>query len=121
MDELVGVGAVDVRSWWPAGGVASLAGDGQAAAGFMDGVVAVQQRRWPGDQRCCAACGLVGVACRSGALVCGCGALTGLPVTHRPRICDPGASTAPSGPDGEGQARMRAQTSASDKDIFSVN
>jgi hypothetical protein len=42
-DELVGVGAVDLRAWWAAGGAAGLAGDRQDAAGFVDGGVAVGQ------------------------------------------------------------------------------
>jgi hypothetical protein len=39
-DELVGVGAVDLGAGRAAGGAAGLAGDGQDAAGFVDGGVA---------------------------------------------------------------------------------
>jgi hypothetical protein len=42
-DELVGVGAVDFGAGRAAGGPAGLAGDGQDAAGFVDGGVAVDQ------------------------------------------------------------------------------
>jgi hypothetical protein len=42
-DELVGIGAVDLRAWRAAGGTAGLARDGQDSAGFVDGGVAVQQ------------------------------------------------------------------------------
>ena len=42
-DELVGVGAVDLRAGRALGGAAGLAGDGQDAAGFVDAGVAVQQ------------------------------------------------------------------------------
>jgi hypothetical protein len=42
-DELVGVGPVDLGTGRTLGGAASLARDGQDAAGFVDGVVAVEQ------------------------------------------------------------------------------
>ena len=42
-DELVGVGAVDLRAGRAAGGAAGFAGDRQDAAGFVDGGVAVDQ------------------------------------------------------------------------------
>jgi hypothetical protein len=42
-DELVGVGAVDLRAWRALGGSAGLAGDRQDAAGLVDGGVAVEQ------------------------------------------------------------------------------
>ena len=42
-DELVGVGAVDLGAGRAAGGAAGLAGDGQDAAGLVDGGVAVDQ------------------------------------------------------------------------------
>ena len=42
-DELVGVGPVDLGAWWAAGGAAGFARDGQDAAGFVDGGVAVEQ------------------------------------------------------------------------------
>ena len=42
-DELVGVGAVHLSAGRAAGGAAGLAGDRKDAAGFVDGVVAVDQ------------------------------------------------------------------------------
>src|SRR6266536_3070368 len=42
-DELVGVGAVDLRAGRALGGAAGPAGDGQDAAGLVDGRVAVEQ------------------------------------------------------------------------------
>ena len=42
-DELVGVGPVDLGARWAPGGAAGLARDGQDAAGFVDGGVAVEQ------------------------------------------------------------------------------
>ena len=42
-DDLVGVGAVDLSAGRALGGAAGLAGDGQDAAGFVDGGVAVEQ------------------------------------------------------------------------------
>ena len=43
VDELVGVGAVDLGAGRAAGGAAGLAGDRQDAVGFVDGGVAVDQ------------------------------------------------------------------------------
>ena len=42
-DELVGVGPVDLGAGRALGGAAGLAGDGQDAAGLVDGRVAVEQ------------------------------------------------------------------------------